>query len=932
MSTRCSSRAIAVSAVLLFLANPAAVYAAYTSTVVGSTATMVGDVAGDTLSITESGELFRHNRFTAGDPLFSSEFDFDTAVAGDQTVSATTGIININAGDGNDSIVLGDGINLRGAIDGGGGTDTIDYAASTAAISANLGLGVTGLSAALGADQENPPTTHAGTGTAIVTNYSVTTHTFDINVTVSDLPPGDVTGFHIHRAPVGVNGPIIVDFTGLAPLVPVGTGFTFTATGLTLPSVNEAAFLGGATYVNIHTAAFPAGAIRGQLFSTGNVNLPTGAATGTTGIANIENVTSGTGGDSLVGSFSVNTLNGGSGADWIVGAPGNDTFVGDAGADVLVWSNGDGVDVMEGGADSDTVQVNGSTTGADAFVVSANGTRIDFDRTNLGLFSLDIGTAEILTVNGIGGNESFTVNDLTDVASLTTLNLNGFDGSDTFEFVPISGGAFVFNAHGGTDTDTLQGPNGANTWNVTAANLGNIAGLVTSFRFVEALTGGTASDIFNVKAFATGTPSVTGGAGTDTLNYDAESRPLSGDTTPPDGVIDSPGVQSVTFTEIEAVNIINPPNTAPTITPIANQTIAANSSTTALPFTIGDLETPAGNLTVSASSSDTTLVPTANIVFGGSGASRTVTVTPAPDRAGTATITVAVSDSSNSTPTAFLLTVNGPTTVQPPTSLYVSALSGNLVTFRFRAATLGPPATGFVIEGGIAPGQVLASLPTGSDAPIFSIVGPTGSFYVRMHATRGADKSAASNEIRVHVNVPVAPSAPDMFRSAPNGNGLVLAWRNTFDGGQPAGLILDVSGTVTAQIPLGISESLAVNGVPPGTYTLRLGSVNAGGVSPASGPVTVTMPSPCPGPPEAPSNVLGYRVGNTASVVWDPPSTGPAVSIYVLNVSGSVVGSFATTARSLSGQAGPGSYTVSVVAVNPCGSSPASPPQTIIVP
>ncbi len=49
----------------------------------------------------------------------------------------------------------------------------------------------------------------------------------------------DVTGFHIHRAPVGVNGPIIVDFTGVSPLVPVGTGFTFTAIGLTLPSVNE---------------------------------------------------------------------------------------------------------------------------------------------------------------------------------------------------------------------------------------------------------------------------------------------------------------------------------------------------------------------------------------------------------------------------------------------------------------------------------------------------------------------------------------------------------------------------------------------------------------------------------------------------------------------------------------------------------------------
>ena len=310
MSTRCPVRTIALAASLLFLANPAAVFAAYTSAVVGSTATMTGDATGDNLTISEAGGLFSHNRFTAGDPGFNSEFDFDTTVAGDQTISATTGVINISAGDGDDSIVLADGIDLRGAIDGGGGVDdTLDYSASATAIRANLGLGSTGSGATLGGDQENPPTTHAGTATATVTNYSVATRTFDITVTVSGLLPADVTGFHIHQAPVGVNGPIIIDFTGVAPLVPAGTGFTFTATGLVVPSASEAAFLGGGTYVNIHTGVFPAGAIRGQLFSSGNVNLPTGMATGTTAIANIESVTGGTAGDSLVGNSAANGLN-----------------------------------------------------------------------------------------------------------------------------------------------------------------------------------------------------------------------------------------------------------------------------------------------------------------------------------------------------------------------------------------------------------------------------------------------------------------------------------------------------------------------------------------------------------------------------------------------------------------------------------------------
>ena len=59
---------------------------------------------------------------------------------------------------------------------------------------------------------------------------------------------------------------------------------------------------------------------------------------------------------------------------------------------------------------------------------------------------------------------------------------------------------------------------------------------------------------------------------------------------------------------------------------------------------MGDVETAAADLTVTGSSSNTALVPNANIVFGGSGANRTVTVTPAANQFGTATITVTVTD------------------------------------------------------------------------------------------------------------------------------------------------------------------------------------------------------------------------------------------------------------------------------------------------
>ena len=72
-----------------------------------------------------------------------------------------------------------------------------------------------------------------------------------------------------------------------------------------------------------------------------------------------------------------------------------------------------------------------------------------------------------------------------------------------------------------------------------------------------------------------------------------------------------------------------PVNDVPTISNVTDKTTDQNTASGPLAFTIGDVETAAAALTVSATSANTTLVPTANIVFGGTGASRTVTVTPA---------------------------------------------------------------------------------------------------------------------------------------------------------------------------------------------------------------------------------------------------------------------------------------------------------------
>src|SRR6266513_2981817 len=172
-------------------------------------------------------------------------------------------------------------------------------------------------------------------------------------------------------------------------------------------------------------------------------------------------LTGGSGNDQLLGQAGDDTLNGkggndllfgGAGNDVLIGGAGDDQVFGEAGSDRMIWNPGDGSDLNEGGAGTDVVEVNGGN-GAETFTATPNGTRVRFDRTTPGPFSLDIGTSENLQLNMNGGDDTVTASN--GLATLIQLTVDGGAGNDT-----ITGGDGNDTLIGGDGNDTITGGRG----------------------------------------------------------------------------------------------------------------------------------------------------------------------------------------------------------------------------------------------------------------------------------------------------------------------------------------------------------------------------------------------------------------------------------------------------------------------------------------
>jgi len=109
--------------------------------------------------------------------------------------------------------------------------------------------------------QETQPVTSSGTGT---TGIILTEEGVMYDATVTALT-GAIGETHFHRGPMGTDGPIIkpLSFSG-TEISGIWT-MTDVSSPLTVEDVNS--LKAGNIYINVHTAMYPAGEIRGQLQS-----------------------------------------------------------------------------------------------------------------------------------------------------------------------------------------------------------------------------------------------------------------------------------------------------------------------------------------------------------------------------------------------------------------------------------------------------------------------------------------------------------------------------------------------------------------------------------------------------------------------------------------------------------------------------------------
>jgi glucose/arabinose dehydrogenase len=197
--------------------------------------------------------------------------------------------------------------------------------------------------------------------------------------------------------------------------------------------------------------------------------------------------------------------------------------------------------------------------------------------------------------------------------------------------------------------------------------------------------------------------------------------------------------------------------------------------------------------------------------------------------------------SAGNTGRIFRIDLATPAAPGAPQNLAAS-VQGNAVTFTWSAPASGSAPTSYVVEAGTAQG--LANLGSATTTATMLAVGgvPTGQYFVRVRARNAVGTSVPSADVIATVGC-TAPAPPSTFTTSVAGNVVTVAW-NVAPGTTTT--VIDAGtapGATSLSTPFAApSASIAVPGVPPGTYYLRARALNTCGTSTASVERTVVVP------------------------------------------------------------------------------------------
>jgi Ca2+-binding RTX toxin-like protein len=451
--------AASASSLVLFgiAANPA--LASYKAQVQNGVLQITGDGASDKLALLLNGTALAVDVGEDG----TIDFSFD---------SSTFSSINVQAGDGNDTVDASNGIAGFGplTINGGPGDDTI--------------RGGDGNDTLLGGNGND--TIDGNRGNDVVSggggNDTFIWDPGDGSDTVEGQGGTDVMDFNGSNAAenidVSANGTRVRLFRDVANI-------TMDLNGIEALNLRT---LGSADTVNVHN-------LSGTGLTTANVDLSAfdGSGDGSADNVNVigtdgaDNATVGgtAGVVKVTGLGETVNVSGAEAADGV----GVDTLGGNDTITNSVLTPGPAAINIDGGADSDTTTYNG-TSAADTIGIANNGTAVATFTPAGGLQNTtDI---ENLVVNGQAGDD--TIQGQNGIASLTHLTINGGDGNDT-----LGGGDGDDTLTGGSGNDTIDG------------NRGN-----------DLEIGGGGNDTF-VWDPGDGSDTLEGQSGTDALNFNGSN-------------------------------------------------------------------------------------------------------------------------------------------------------------------------------------------------------------------------------------------------------------------------------------------------------------------------------------------------------------------------------------------------------------------------